>query len=181
MADEKITDLSDGGAIQAGDEFVIARSGSNYKIAGSEISDVWLVQILPWLGLHASSGGSWPDTADGLVSGTMLDGYATNLSGAANTDYVEWKVFLSAGTWKLEWVTRKQTFLAIQTVSLDGTSIGTFDAYNGSNVYNVIASISGISVATTGSHLLRFAVPTRNASASGWGMYLGLISLARTA
>ena len=36
MADQKITDLSDGGVFQSGDEFVVARSGSNYKIAGSQ-------------------------------------------------------------------------------------------------------------------------------------------------
>ncbi len=37
MADSKITDLSDGGAIQSGDEFVVARSGANNKIAGSQL------------------------------------------------------------------------------------------------------------------------------------------------
>lgn len=182
MADSKITDLADGGSLQAADELVVARSGANKKIAGSEaLNDIWLVQILPWLGLHDSSASTWPSFADGLVSGTILDGYAT-LHTAANTDYVEWKPFLSAGTWTLEWITRKQTFMGIQTVSLDGTSIGTFDAYNaGGNVYNVIATITGISVATTGAHLLRFAVPTKNASSSGYFMYLSLISLKRTA
>lgn len=35
MADEKISALSDGGALQSTDEFVVARSGSNVKILGS--------------------------------------------------------------------------------------------------------------------------------------------------
>jgi hypothetical protein len=37
MADARITDLADGGAILASDQFVIARAGANYKIAGAAI------------------------------------------------------------------------------------------------------------------------------------------------
>lgn len=37
MADSKITDLADGGGVQSTDEFVIARAGVNYKIAGSAL------------------------------------------------------------------------------------------------------------------------------------------------
>lgn len=37
MADAKITDLADGGAVQAADEFVVARAGANKKIAGSNV------------------------------------------------------------------------------------------------------------------------------------------------
>ena len=37
MSNTKISDYPDGGAVQAADEFVIARSGANYKIAGSQI------------------------------------------------------------------------------------------------------------------------------------------------
>lgn len=38
MADSKISQLPDGGVIQATDEFVVARSGSNKKITGDKIS-----------------------------------------------------------------------------------------------------------------------------------------------
>jgi hypothetical protein len=37
MADAKITDLADGGAVQDTDEFVVARAGANNKIAGSKV------------------------------------------------------------------------------------------------------------------------------------------------
>lgn len=37
MADAKITDLADGGAVQSADEFVVARAGANKKIAGSQL------------------------------------------------------------------------------------------------------------------------------------------------
>jgi hypothetical protein len=42
MADSKITDLTDGGTIQAGDEFVVARAGADNKIAGSNMPVVKL-------------------------------------------------------------------------------------------------------------------------------------------
>ncbi len=45
MADSKITDLSDGGAIVDTDEFVVARSGADKKIAGSQIAAAALVQV----------------------------------------------------------------------------------------------------------------------------------------
>jgi hypothetical protein len=45
MADSKITDLSDGGAIQDADEFVVARSGNDNKIAGSKIAAAAIVQV----------------------------------------------------------------------------------------------------------------------------------------
>ncbi len=37
MADSKITDLTDGGAILSGDEFVVARTGADNKIAGAQL------------------------------------------------------------------------------------------------------------------------------------------------
>lgn len=37
MADEKISALVDGGSVADGDQFVVARSGSDYKIAGSSV------------------------------------------------------------------------------------------------------------------------------------------------
>jgi len=46
MADTKISALTDGGAIQATDQFVVARTGSNFKIAGSEVvSGMAYVQV----------------------------------------------------------------------------------------------------------------------------------------
>lgn len=41
MPDTKISDLSDGGAIQDTDEFVVARSSSNVKVAGSQMMRLW--------------------------------------------------------------------------------------------------------------------------------------------
>src|SRR4051794_27688805 len=37
MADAKISDLADGGAVQKGDLFVVARGGGDNRIAGSEL------------------------------------------------------------------------------------------------------------------------------------------------
>ncbi len=48
MADKKISELADGGALQDTDEIVVARSGTNVKIAGSEFG---------------GGGGTFPDPA----------------------------------------------------------------------------------------------------------------------
>ena len=37
MADQKISQLSSGAPAQAGDEYVIARSGANYKLTGTNL------------------------------------------------------------------------------------------------------------------------------------------------
>ena len=54
MADLKITDLADGGAVQTTDEFVVARAGANNKIAGSAVRG--LVKLFEsTLGANAAS------------------------------------------------------------------------------------------------------------------------------
>ncbi len=40
MADKKITDLVDGGAPQATDEFVVARAGDNFKLDWASLAGV---------------------------------------------------------------------------------------------------------------------------------------------
>lgn len=47
LNDKKITDLSDGGSIQADDEFVVARDGVNYKISGDSLGRVLLATASP--------------------------------------------------------------------------------------------------------------------------------------
>lgn len=53
MADARITDLADGGYPQSTDEFVVARAGANYKIAGSKIGPVKIFDSI--LGADAAS------------------------------------------------------------------------------------------------------------------------------
>jgi len=48
MTDTKITDLGDGGAVQPGDEFVVARSGSNNKISGSHVASSALLTVVKY-------------------------------------------------------------------------------------------------------------------------------------
>jgi hypothetical protein len=70
MTDLRITDFADGGAVQATDEFLIARAGANYKIAGSKVGPVKIFDSL--LGADAAS----IDTGAGAIpagySGLMV-------------------------------------------------------------------------------------------------------------
>jgi len=59
----KISDLTDGGAVQSTDQFVVARSGANYKIAGSQIG---------------SGGSSVTQTSHGLSVGDVVRFNGTN-------------------------------------------------------------------------------------------------------
>ncbi len=56
--DKKISDLSDGGAVQATDEFVVSRSGANERIAGAHIPGFELdyAQITADVSVSGSSG-----------------------------------------------------------------------------------------------------------------------------
>lgn len=58
MADQKITDLSDGGALQSGDYTVVARSGSNYKVQGSNVG-ILNPSGTAGSGVMATDGGGW--------------------------------------------------------------------------------------------------------------------------
>jgi hypothetical protein len=92
MADSKITDLTDGGSIQPTDEFVVARSGANNKIAGTAL----LTKLFDSkLGADAAS----IDTgAAGIASGysaLRILVYARSAA-AANNDTL--KVVLNADT-----------------------------------------------------------------------------------
>ncbi len=72
MADSKITALSDGGAVAATDEFVVARSGANNKISGSRVASSGILAVTQY------APGS---IADKSVTGTTLTALdTTNLT-----------------------------------------------------------------------------------------------------
>ncbi len=75
MADEKITDLSDGGVLLATDELVVARSGANNKIAGNRVPGAELDYVQ-----KTSSTAISATTAAG--ANTVLDGNAVSYDGS---------------------------------------------------------------------------------------------------
>lgn len=107
-------------------------------------------------------------------------GVTNGLGTPAQNDEIAWDVVLAAGTWKLTMHSRKSSNVGIYTVSVEGTSVGTIDGYSASAAAG-LDTISGIAIATTGKHRLKFKMATKNASSSGYVGNPQAISLRRTA
>ena len=125
--------------------------------------------------LRATSG-TWAPvtTASQMLCGTLEN------STAAQNDYVEWDTApLLGGTWSLRFAHISGSNRGIYTVSIDGTSIGTVDGYNSTNVYNIFSTIAGITL-TDGRHKVRFTMATKNASSSAYKASFSTWSLLRT-
>ena len=99
---------------------------------------------------------------------------------AAINDYVEYLVLLQSGTWRVDILYMKGNDGAIATCTLDGSSFGTFDLYNGSLSRNQLVAFTSISVAQTGVKLFRLAALTKNASSSNYYISITYIVWTKT-
>jgi hypothetical protein len=95
-------------------------------------------------------------------------------------DYVEYEEILNAGTWALvlETVTAASggTFL----VTIDGVLVATNDTYIVSGGGATRTETTGLVIATTGKHLIRCTVTTKNASASATTCRISGYTMTRT-
>lgn len=111
----------------------------------------------------------------GGTGGTFFS-YA-NISNV-NTNYMEWDLWLKAGTYALEINGQSATDKAIATISLDGVTVMTSDFYAAGSQWSRRTQ-SGIVVANDGLHTLRLANPTKNASSSGYAIFMATMTLVR--
>ena len=108
----------------------------------------------------------------------IMGGY--NQSSNVQNDEISWAVSLDSGTWALEVMHPTTTDAGIITVTIDGTSVGTIDQYSATLTRNVKTLIPGISVAAAGTKTLKFAMLTKNASATAYRGYVQWVTLRRT-
>lgn len=119
-----------------------------------------------------ASSGTWILSASSIkLGGLQFEAQTQNA-------YVEWSVYLSAGTYRLTVIYERGSNRGIQTWAIDGTSVATIDGY-GPQTQNVVSQTSGI-VLTAGNHLVRVTTATKNASSTGYFCTLQHISLLRT-
>jgi hypothetical protein len=85
-----------------------------------------------------------------------------------------------AGTWTLKLLYTASNGGGIFTVSVDGSSIGTIDSYNGSTTYNNVGTIAGWTVATAGVYALNLKMATKHASSSSYFGFVQAIAAYRT-
>lgn len=135
----------------------------------------WRIDIVPLAGTVAMTG-----SVLAFAAAVLYGGYVYNSSAAQNDEY-GWDVVLAAGTWRLDFVFRKNNNYGIVTVNLDGTSLGTVDEYNSSQTDGNVGSITGFTVATTGKKRLSFKAATKNASSAGYFVVCQGLALTRTA
>lgn len=141
---------------------------------GSGGNDHYNIQILPWLNWKASS-----VTPTRNVSSSRLGcGFVSTSNVSGN--WIEFNVALDAGTWTATIIHDKATNYGEAAVKLDGTTVGTLNQYNGSSLTNQVAEITGIVVASSGDHVLRFE-NTGTGGGSSYGQMLIALGFQRTA
>ena len=130
------------------------------------------IEIVPW--------GFWKSVT-GLNGRSQA---SSNLGGGslfltANPNSVTWEVLLDAGTWALDVIYGASSDRAIFDFLIDGSSIGTVDAYAATLTRNVAAAITGITLAA-GHHVLRIAANGKNAASADYFLTPFTLTLTRT-
>ena len=141
--------------------------------AGADLDDLpWQAHVPP----VASSAATGPMTL--LQSSTYAWGTLVRLTSTLN-HYVEYKVDLKQGTFALDLYFARDGNRAILTVAIDGTDVGTIDQY-GATELNSLATLTGITVATSGVHTVRLTAATKHASSTGYDSYVNWIKFRKT-
>ena len=83
-------------------------------------------------------------------------------------DFISYDVSLSAGTWRVDAALQQGNNQGILSVKLDGTIVGTMDAYHASATTPKTFSTATFSVATAGKHTIRFEILSKNGASSGF-------------
>lgn len=121
--------------------------------------------------------GTW---ANGQGSAEVLGAARFNSTQAQN-DEIGYDLILAAGTWRIDLIVTKTTAGGIASVRVDDVEVGTVDTYNGSTTRNNAASVTGITVATTGLHRVSLKAATKNASSSAYIIAFNMLTLRKTA
>jgi len=112
------------------------------------------------------------------LAGYLYYGYLAS-SGAQNAS-ISWPVVLGAGTWTFSAIVITNTACGVCTVAIDGNSVGTVNLYSASGTYNVIKTITGITISATGKHTLSLTM-AQAGSGSGYYGYIQHVRMLRTA
>ena len=135
----------------------------------------WNVNLLPFFP-NATIAGTWAITySANLALATQY------LSDGTQNDEIHYQLFLQAGTYTLNLVGDKDVNRGIYTVLLNGSSVGTLDAYAGTRANIATMTLTSIVVATTGVQTFGIKMATKNASSGGYYATPSLFNFIRTA
>ena len=104
--------------------------------------------------------------------------YEQNIDTTGLNNYVRYKVFLAPGTYKVGVLYNKYSSMGIVTVSVGGSSYGTFDGYAAGWAYGQVFESSTVTITTGASVDIELKVTDKNIS-GGYRMYISGIYLKR--
>ena len=131
-----------------------------------------------WSAADALSGISLQRVADNTALGGGLNAPAS-AGEADNGDSISYQFDVDAGTYALTVIYAKFSDYAIINFKIDGTSIGTVDAYNSTVIANNVTTFSGI-VLGAGNHTLMAQANGKNASSADYRIVMNWLSIDRT-
>jgi len=166
---------------KTGQVFYHGTDGEHKRRAASswETWDVWKVRPRQYCPGDSNQGefpvlGTWAWNND---NAQCTAGYNDNSAGAANGDYVKWKVYLGVGNYQLWFMTMLSPNNGIVKAYLDTTLVATWDTYNVANVRNTLLVQSAISVSVAGIYELKAKVDGQNGASGGFEAYISYMEL----
>ena len=98
----------------------------------------------------------------------------------ADGDRINWKATLQAGTYSTMMISISGSGSGIINVVADGTTLGSFDTYSASDVYNARYTNTNVSIATSGPKTISTVVNGKNGSSSGFRTLVSWIAIWKT-
>lgn len=126
---------------------------------------------------YSVESGSWTLGSEG----SSYLGNDLRTSPGADKEMVDYITYLSSGTYTLRTIYHKSMQAGILDIDINGTEVGSIDAYDAGVVWNVRSTITGIGISSTGSKTIRYRLDGKNASSGGYDAYFVMFSLTRTA
>lgn len=135
----------------------------------------YFISGVQWSGAKATSGDAFARTQQ---SGSLGGGvwYPNANTQNSTTDEDHW---VAAGTLKIAVIQEANTNKAIASIQFDGVTKSTHDGYAAAVTANSYTEVTGIAN-TAGLKVVRAINATKNASSTGFGMFLQSYAIVRT-
>lgn len=139
----------------------------------------WFLEV-PGVAFISVIAGTW--VYQGANTGTGNGGGFSVQSNGAQNEEVTYKIFLNAGTYRCFVLADKDVNRGIYTITLNGSSIGTGDGYNGSRISDAKIDINAaLVIATSAVYTMNVKMATKNASSAGYYAVFRAVEFVRTA